>query len=689
MAFANGSSIHASTAVNGATVTLGNVALGGVMTCSSGALAINSGSTLTVGSGGALYVAPSTALTLSTGTLALNGGAIGGGTASSLTLSGTSRLSATGGINTVSGAAVAASDVNISAAATFQRNGSSLMIGALTNSGTLQSSGAGTISVSGSGTYGGQFVADAGAGIQFTAGTQEFNGATFAGPGSISKTGAATLVVGAGGLSIGAGTAADLNSLALTGTGLLTNNGALTGNAFNWTGALTNGAGGMLSLTGGSVAGDFNNSGMFTVSGTVTLGGAVADQLGGQIVIPAGAVLSRTTGALRWINGVVGGDGFGTGSLSFSSGGNFAFSGTGDRVIDGLNFSFSNLTLPNGSLTLQSGSLTLTGSTVLPSGVALNLNGGTLTNNSAMDIGGTFDLGGGTFNGSGNLSMTGGSLTLPSTSTVTWSNTGALANTGTLNLAGGTTITNAITNSGTINAGAVTFSQTFTNNGTLIFGSATTTFTGGLVQNTGQIQLNGGTVGGDVTLNAGTLAGSGTVGGALNVNNATLAPGYSPGAITVTGDLNLVSTSTLTIELGGTAQGSGYDFVNVLGTANLAGTLNVSPFGGYVAGAGSNFTFMNFASTTGSFATVNLPSGWNLSYITGVSNLSLLAPTVASASASVSSLASLVAAQTLTAESVALMLERVDDTGDVFSSLISPGQILVSVEKPIAEEACQ
>jgi hypothetical protein len=309
-----------------------------------------------------------------------------------------------------------------------------------------------------------------------------------------------------------------------------------------------------------------------------------------------------------------------------------------------------------------------------------------------MSIAGTFDLGGGIFDGSGNLSMNGGALTLPSTSTVAWSNTGALANTGTLNLAGGTTITNAITNSGTINAGAVTFSQTFINSGTLVMGAGTTTFSGGLVQNAGQTQLNGGTLSGGMTLNAGTLAGSGTLGGNLTVSTATLAPGFSPGAITVTGNLNLAPTSTLTIELGGTTQGSGYDFVNVLGTANLAGTLNVTPFGPYVLQAppaGSSFSFMNFAATTGSFATVNLPVGWNLSYITGSSNLSLLAPAAASAAASVASLASLVAAQTLTPESVALMLERVDETGDVLNSVTSPDQMLVSVEKPIAEEACQ
>ena len=62
-----------------------------------------------------------------------------------------------------------------------------------------------------------------------------------------------------------------------------------------------------------------------------------------------------------------------------------------------------NEALPDGSLTLQSGSLTLNGSTLLPAGVALNLNGGTLSNNGTLDIGGTFDLAGGSFAGTGSL----------------------------------------------------------------------------------------------------------------------------------------------------------------------------------------------------------------------------------------------------------------------------------------------
>jgi hypothetical protein len=191
---------------------------------------------------------------------------------------------------------------------------------------------------------------------------------------------------------------------------------------------------------------------------------------------------------------------------------------------------------------------------------------------------------------------------------------------------------------------------------------------------------------GDVVMGGGTLGGSGTLNGNLVVSNGNFAPGFSPGAITVNGALTLNATSVLTIELGGAAQGSGYDFINVTGLATLAGTLNVVPYAGYVAAPGATFTFMKFAASTGSFAAVNLPAGWNLSYLTGVADLALLAPAVNAALAN-NTLLALVAttAPALAPESVVQTFERVAGGLETFGL---PVQTLVSVDKPIAEEAC-
>jgi hypothetical protein len=314
--------------------------------------------------------------------------------------------------------------------------------------------------------------------------------------------------------------------------------------------------------------------------------------------------------------------------VGFSGGGSFNFAGNGQRVIDGLNFSFNNLTLPDGSLTLKSGSLSLFGATVLPAGVALNLEGGTLTNNGSLDVAGTFGLTGGAFAGPGTLTMTGGSMNLPAGNSVTWTNSGLLTNTGTLNLAG-SSITNAIDNQGTINLGnGLAFVNAVTNTGTLVAQAGTTTqFSGGLTQEAGgQLQLNNGNLTGQVNLTNGSISGSGTINGNLVVGSGTLAPGFSPGAITVTGNLTMTADSVLNIELGGPGQGTGYDWINVLGTAQLAGTLNVTSYNGFTPPAGSSYNVMQFASKTGNFATLNLPVAADLMVSSLATSLMLSMP---------------------------------------------------------------
>jgi hypothetical protein len=93
---------------------------------------------------------------------------------------------------------------------------------------------------------------------------------------------------------------------------------------------------------------------------------------------------------------------------------------------------------------------------------------------------------------------------------------------------------------------------------------------------------------------------------------------------------------------------------------------------------------MKFAASTGSFAAVNLPSGWNLSYLKGVTNLALVAPELNGTNNNVAALA-VTTAPDLAPESVAQTFDRVARGLEEFGL---PEQSLVSVEKPIAEEAC-
>jgi len=261
-----------------------------------------------------------------------------------------------------------------------------------------------------------------------------------------------------------------------------------------------------------------------------------------------------------------------------------------------------------------------------------------------LTIGGNFNWIGGTIDGS----VTANSVTTV-TNTVTLN--GLLNNNGAFTWSGGNINGSVGGGSGfNNNAGATfnatgngTFSQILTNAGNLTktSGTGTTTFNGGITINTGSVSANSGTIefdgytqtagitnlnGGNITdtsgdgfdLNGGTLKGIGTITtNDLNINNgAILAPGTSPGTLNVVGDLNLAPTSTLQIELGGTTQGTNYDFVNVTGDVALNGTLNVSMFGSYPGIEGDQFNIISSGTNvmTGTFANSIFPTGYSISH---------------------------------------------------------------------------
>ena len=257
-----------------------------------------------------------------------------------------------------------------------------------------------------------------------------------------------------------------------------------------------------------------------------------------------------------------------------------------------------------------------------------------------VTIGGSYAWTGGTIDGS----VTANSVTTV-TNTVTLN--GLFNNNGAFTWSGGD-INGALgagsgfnnNSGGTFNAtGNGTFAQTFTNAGNLskAIGTGTTTFNGDLTTNSGSVSGNSGTLefdgytqtagitilnGGNLTdtsgdgfdFDGGTLKGVGTLTtDFLNINNgATFAPGASPGTFNVVGDLTFSPTSTLLIELGGTTQGTNYDFVNVTGDVALDGTLNVSLFGGFTGISGNQFDIISSGTNvmTGAFANTIFPTGY-------------------------------------------------------------------------------
>src|SRR5262249_52771455 len=124
---------------------------------------------------------------------------------------------------------------------------------------------------------------------------------------------------------------------------------------------------------------------------------------------------------------------------------------------------------------------------------------------------------------------------------------------------------------------------------------------------------NTGTIGGNGTLK---LVTSGTTGKALTNGNGTLAgtlaPGNSPGALTINGDLVLTSTSVTSIEINSTGTpGVDYDVINVTGTASLGGTLAVTHLNGFSPGVGASFAIMSYAAHSGDFAIKSFPVAYN------------------------------------------------------------------------------
>ena len=168
---------------------------------------------------------------------------------------------------------------------------------------------------------------------------------------------------------------------------------------------------------------------------------------------------------------------------------------------------------------------------------------------------------------------------------------------------------------GTVFSGSIQGGGSLTKGGssTLELSGSNDILGGTTINGTGKLIVSG-SLGGSVTVNSGTtLAGAGNITGPVTVNaGGTVSPGNSPGILS-TGSFSLVSTSTLTIELGGSTviAGTDYDRVNVTGTVDLGAafsTLNVSILGGFSPAFNDTFLIIlndGNDAVTGSFAGIS------------------------------------------------------------------------------------
>jgi hypothetical protein len=121
-------------------------------------------------------------------------------------------------------------------------------------------------------------------------------------------------------------------------------------------------------------------------------------------------------------------------------------------------------------------------------------------------------------------------------------------------------------------------------------------------QSGGVTNLGGGTlVAPNVNLQAGLLAGNGSITGNL-FNGGVVAPGFSAGSISVSGNYTQGAAGTLQMQIGGTTPGTGFDQLSVGDTAQLNGTLAVSLINGFVPAAGDSFALLPYIHHSGDFS---------------------------------------------------------------------------------------
>jgi autotransporter-associated beta strand protein len=392
---------------------------------------------------------------------------------------------------------------------------------------------------------------------------------TFAGPITLDTN--ATIASGAVGgtltLQGAINTTTNANTLTLRGSGVTVLNGPVNGD-------------GNVTKSGAGTA-VFNAANTYTGNTTVSQGALVgnAATFPGDISNSGTVVLDQATDA-TWTN-VISGSGaivkLGAGNLTLASSNTYS-----------------------GATTVSNGTLGIAANERINGSSDLVINGGTFDLNGFTETLGDVTLLNGTITNTGGSSaqyLAGASYTMQSGHV-----SARLGGTGTLVKAGNGTVTMS---------GANTFLGGSTvSNGTFVLAGSLNSF---------------------VTVAGGTFGGTGTVNSDVTVNSGLLAPGLSPGVLTVKSNFALGATGTLQVEINGTTPGSGYDQVKLTSASSvitLAGNLAIVATNGLAI----NSTFViltnsGSAAVTGTFA--GKPPGftfftsgywWRVSYAGGSGN---------------------------------------------------------------------
>lgn len=188
------------------------------------------------------------------------------------------------------------------------------------------------------------------------------------------------------------------------------------------------------------------------------------------------------------------------------------------------------------------------------------------------------------------------------------------------------------------NARNLTTAGAFSNYGTLV-ASAGSTFTsvGDYVQTSGTTTIDAGTLASTTQVNilGGVLEGNGSIDAPI-VNAGSVSPGLSAGTLSGTSSFTQTTSGSLEVEIGGLVADDDYDVLAVDGAATLAGALNVALINGFEPPVASSYEILTASSISGTFDTENLPAlinghCWDVGYGADNVTLVILSPSVITA----------------------------------------------------------
>jgi len=566
------------------------------------------------GSGGSLNLNGPHTLTLSSANVSYTGGTtVNEGT---LTISGSTSLSNSSSTAIASGAAL-----DVSGATT-----SGVTVNTLSGAGSLIATGQTlTINQTSNESFSG-VISGSGASLFYTGGskltvsnTDTFTGSTEISNGTIALSGSSSFA-NSSSMKIDSSGTLDTSAVTLSGGASINN---LSGSGGIVTGSLFT----VVQTTPGTFSGNVTGSAHFILQGSsaLTLSGGSntysggTEIQGGTLTI-ASDVLGNTSGSLTLSGGIL--QASGTFELATGRAVSTSSSSSGINVASGQTFTISQaisdgssdggltLTSPgSGTLTL-SGACTYHGATTVSSGILALSGSGALTNSSSTSIasGASVDISGTTsgatlnvLSGSGTLVITGKTATLNQTSDGTFR--------GTISGTGGSLV----------KMGSGTLSLT-----------GTASYTGNTEVQAGTLALNTSVAGSISVLSGAKFSGVCTVGGDVTVDG-TIAPGNSPGNMTVMGNLVLNSSSVTDITITPTTSSE----IIVTGSATLGGELVIIAQSGIYLGQ-TQYTILTaaggvtpgFASVTGGVPGSELSVSYSadsvtLTYMTQLRDLTL------------------------------------------------------------------